>query len=169
MSEHRRALERVGVSGFSLEVSLVLGVSEQGMGEPRAEVDEVYALDGWEYVDLGAEAEEPAVDRLREALMAHAWAGLRLHGTSGEPRAHADADEEFSEFVEAPPADLPGAAEVDAEHARLGLGALDADGEPRLFDRLRCEMERVRALPAGAAKERQAALLALAVERALAP
>lgn len=159
--EHRAVLEQLGVSGFALAVSLVVGVGKATAAH-RADVDEVYAVDGWDYVDLSMEAAPR--DRLSDALMAHTWEGLRRCSAAD----HADdAEEAFSEFVEAPPLEEPTIEAVDALHARLGLGALNSETGPELFDRLRAEMERVRALPPGPARERDAALMALAVERAL--
>ncbi|WFC97050.1 hypothetical protein MBRA1_003717 [Malassezia brasiliensis] len=171
VQQHRQFLAHLGVSGFALEVSLVIGVptEETGTASPRPDVDEVYALDGWEYLDLAVEGDERPEDRIRDALMIHTWQGMKMHGPPGFDAHVAEENrDEFSDFVEAPPADMPTSDEIDAMRARTGLdNTLGMDSGPVIFDRLRVEMERIRALPAGPEKERQAALVALAVEQAL--
>lgn len=159
------------MSGFTLEVSLVVGVptDKTCAALPRNDVDEVYALDGWEYLDLAVEGDEQYEDRIRDALMLHTWKGMQIHGQPGiDPHVEEEDTDEFSEFVEAPSADMPTPDEIDAMRARTGLNnTLGMNTGPVVFDRLRVEMERIRALPAGPEKERQAAVVALAVEQAL--
>lgn len=149
----------------------MIGVSTEdtGTASPRPDVDEVYALDGWEYLDLAVEGDELPEDRIRDALMIHTWEGMKMHGPPGfDAHVAEENTDEFSDFVEAPPADMPTPHEIDAMRARTGLNnTLGMDSGPVVFDRLRVEMERIRALPAGPEKEHQAALVALAVEQAL--
>lgn len=77
-AEVLQRLERVhNLTGFDLDVSLVVGVpSREKASSMSLEVDEVYAMGGWEYIDLGDTDEDPAT-RLKDALMVHMWEGMR--------------------------------------------------------------------------------------------
>jgi hypothetical protein len=108
LSEHRRLLGELRVSGFDLAISLVIALpmplEDDGMVvnltglEQKAQVEDMYAGEGWEYVDLAGfetqletmtddeeaggagllvdEDEKVGVERVREALMMHTWPGL---------------------------------------------------------------------------------------------
>ncbi|EPQ30854.1 uncharacterized protein PFL1_01751 [Pseudozyma flocculosa PF-1] len=109
--------EGAGISGFGLGVSLVVGLptprpldvdadagqastsgpKDRGLAASRDDLVELYATDGWEYVDLGVDGtgsdsfsddgtdsgsdgeegqEAEGIERVREALMTHPWPGL---------------------------------------------------------------------------------------------
>lgn len=191
LAEHR-ALARAQ-EGFQVPVALAVGVGERAPdAADSADVEEVYALAGWEWLEP-----DDAQARLADALMVHTWPGLertedataldrverivaQLPDAEGAlPEAplamrcdleaflgtHDTADK-FAEFIEAPaPAAMPTNADVEALRAQFT--ADDDSTFPVLFERVRREMERVRALPAGSQREQEAARVALAIERAM--
>ncbi|WFD05906.1 hypothetical protein MVES1_001240 [Malassezia vespertilionis] len=188
VGDHVRFLQEAKqkqVVGFELDVSVVVGVpgAQNAQGVRRSEeIDRVYAMEGWEYIDLMHDEEGAPGARLRDALMSHTWDGMEVLGQhvqvheahdafpvhAGSP-AEESFDDDFLDFASAPaPGEvLPSEHDVDMYAQRLGLQDKLEDMSTVPFDRLHLEMQRVRALPQGAEKEAQAALVALALDKVL--
>ena len=98
-----------------------------------------------------------------------------LSGEDGWPMPRGEApshgfDDEFVEFVEAPGAGAGAGASAPAPSAtsvRSRLASQDDSPFPFVFDTLQREVERVRSMEPGKAKERAAASVALAVDELL--
>ncbi|WFD45300.1 hypothetical protein MPSI1_003982 [Malassezia psittaci] len=170
LSQHRQTLQKIDRTGFDFDISVVIGLFSSGQETEFGEIDEMYAQEGWEYLRFPPGNDEPLEERLRDAFMAHTWDGLQLRGIKevGDV-AHAQDDGDYGEFVQAHTV-TPDVHEVRAVQTAMGLAnSLEIEEQPGVFDRLRLQMERVKALPIGPEKEHQAALLAMAIEQVLQP
>lgn len=166
--------------GFDVPIALVVGLGEgpvagEAAAPPTGDVDETYAVHGWEYMEV---TEPDVMTRLRDALMVHRWPNAQLvapdatppgvhalaqlpdaqrpwpaapHSMQQDLDAFLEEDDEFGAFTSAEP----------AKQEDCTPGDLFPDSLPKL-------MEHVKSLPPGPAREDAAARVAMAWERALA-
>ncbi|PWN33469.1 uncharacterized protein FA14DRAFT_161302 [Meira miltonrushii] len=191
LAEHRKLIDRLNsekddiplLSGFDLAISLIVALpsplndasgptSFTGISH-SAEVEDLYAGEGWEYVDLAKivsddydnmlaadegdeetsslseheDDEKHGIERLREALMTHAWPGLerkqdRKHATTsiqpgGLPALNGETGDHLSKTLESLRLDLDAIDEAgmtqptekDEELARLFMARIQAAQE----------------------------------------
>lgn len=216
-------------AGSAPRDAVPIGLGADSAALDAEEIDQMYAMEGWEYLDLasphdGADPGNAALARTKDALMTHAWPGMQTkaadakdtpsvetmmeqvleHGAQvpddalGAAPSDADlqrAKEQLARIARVEgalpeaqeAADLPAAPasmrrdletflaadgqEFDDDFAELASRppseSLTRNGTPSFFEQLRNEIDRVRALPAGQAKQDEAARLALSVEQML--
>lgn len=162
--------------GFDVPIALVVGVGhDTGTGAPRADVDDIYAVHGWEYVEA---ADADVVARMRDALMVHRWPDAACADTGAAPPGVCalaqlpDAERPWPAAPAAMQRDLDAFLEVDDEFgAYMSADAPGDDPDPFLphsLESLQTLMEHVKSLPPGPARRDAAARIAMDFERALA-
>ncbi|WFD28185.1 hypothetical protein MNAN1_003191 [Malassezia nana] len=174
MHAHRAQVQ----SGFDVPMALVVGVEGPTIETPRPdmnEVDETYAVHGWEYIDA---TDADATARVRDALMVHRWPGATVRDTLlTEPPgvlALAQLPDVDGPWPAAPASmqdDLEAFLAEDDEFGAF-VGDDSARHEPHTgvdtsLASLTMQIQNVQSLPPGSAKRDAAARIALSVERAL--
>lgn len=118
---HRALVHRQG-PGHEIPIPLILGIptDTQARVDPL-DVEELYAMEGWEYIDL---ATEPTVtERVRNALMVHMWP-TQSHGAVPEELSQLDQMNQSIKSMPISPSKMPNAP-VSMQHALEAF--LDSD------------------------------------------
>ncbi|WFD20817.1 hypothetical protein MCAP1_003071 [Malassezia caprae] len=160
--------------GFDVPIALVVSVGhDTGSGASRADIDDIYAVHGWEYMEA---ADADVVTRVRDALMVHRWPGAACAEAEATPPGVCalaqlpDADRPWPAAPEAMQRDLDAFLEADDEFGAYTSADGPVDPDPLFppsLDSLQNLLEHVKSLPPGPARRDAAARVALAFERAL--
>ena len=175
LQEHEQRVQ--AQEGFDVPIALVVGMgNDTASGAPQGDIDETYAVHGWEYVEA---RDEDALTRVREALMVHQWPNAVPAESEAIPpgvRALAQLPDAERPWPAAPAAmqkDLDAFLEADDEFGTFvsAEGPADSDIDslyPHQLHSLQNLIDHVKSLPPGPARRDAAAHVAMEVERALA-